>query len=153
MKLVETLTSYLTPDLIKKASEYLTESEHATVKGFNAAIPSILGAIIHDSSNKSTMDQIWDLVTQMDNESFDLENLENLFEGKYENRLENRFGSILLEVLFGQRFQAVNQELSNYAEFKSENSASKLLNLTAPLVLAYLKKRFKLQYPLHFFQF
>lgn len=141
MKLVETLTSYLTPDLIKKVSEYLTESEHATVKGFNAAIPSILGAIIHNSSNKSTMDQIWDLVTQMDNESFDIENLENLFEGKFENRLENRFGSRLLEVLFGQRFQAVIQELSSYAEFKNESSASKLLNLAAPLVLGYLKKK------------
>lgn len=98
MNLIESLKAHLTPNLITGVSEYLGESELAVKKGFDAAIPTILGGILHASSNKSTMDQIWDLINQMDNEPSSLENL-------FELNASESFGNSLLEILTGQKIK------------------------------------------------
>ncbi|MBK9642440.1 MAG: OmpA family protein [Saprospiraceae bacterium] len=134
MNLIESLKAHLTPNLITGVSEYLGESELAVKKGFDAAIPTILGGILHASSNKSTMDQIWDLINQMDNEPSSLENL-------FELNASESFGNSLLEILTGQKNQAVTAALASFADFKSEASSAKILTLVASFVLNYLKKK------------
>ena len=81
MNLIDLVKGQLTPELMNAASGFLGESSQATTKGFDAAIPSILGGILNNSKNTGVMSQIWDLINSKDNDPGLLNNLGGLFSG------------------------------------------------------------------------
>ena len=141
MNLIDLVKGQLTPELMNAASGFLGESSQATTKGFDAAIPSILGGILNNSKNTGVMSQIWDLINSKDNDPGLLNNLGGLFSGSSAASSNTGIGSTLLNLLFGGNNSSILGALTSFAGFKNSGSAGKLLSLASPFILGWLKKK------------
>ena len=70
--LLKSLSSYVTPDLISKASSMLGESESGISKGMTSAIPSLLGGLVSKADNSDVLGGLMNLVNQ---KGFDAESV------------------------------------------------------------------------------
>jgi ElaB/YqjD/DUF883 family membrane-anchored ribosome-binding protein len=137
--LLESMSSYITPDLISKASSMLGESENGISQGMTAAIPSLLGGLIGKADSSDFMDGIMNMVNQ---KGFDadsvLSDLPSLLSGKGNKSVMDSGGN-MLQMLFGDNQSDIFDALANSAGIKS-SSAKALMGMAAPLVLGYIKK-------------
>ncbi|HRI01760.1 MAG TPA: OmpA family protein [Saprospiraceae bacterium] len=141
MNVIDLLKGHLTPELVGKAAGFLGESNQATSKGFDAAIPAILGGILNQSGNSSSMGKIWDLLNHKDNDPGLLNNLGGLFSGTSALSSSNGIGSTLLNLVLGNNQSGILSAISSLVGFNNSGSAGKLLGMAAPLIMGFLKKK------------
>ena len=133
--LLDSLRSYITPDLISQASKVLGESENGISKAINSIFCSILGGIISKEQDKDSMNSIVDLISASSaNSSEILHSLEGILPHDISDN-----GSNFLTVLFGNKLGGVTDLIANQSGLKSY-SVNSLFGLLSPLVLSFFKK-------------
>ena len=137
--LLKSLSNYVTPDLISKASTLLGESEKGVSQGMSAAIPSLLSGLAGSADKSDIMNSVMGLVNQ---KGFDadsvMSNLSSLLTDQAPKSVMDS-GNSLMQMLFGSKQTGLMDMLANSAGIKS-SSASKLMGMAAPMVLGYVKK-------------
>ncbi|MGA7242469.1 MAG: DUF937 domain-containing protein, partial [Terracidiphilus sp.] len=61
--LLETINSYLTPDVISKASEFVGENPANTAKAMSGIVPTLLSSVAHLSSQPGGATQLEGLLS------------------------------------------------------------------------------------------
>ncbi len=138
--LLDSIKSYLTPELIGQAASALGESESGVSKAIGGLAPTILAGILNKKDDANAMGSIFSLLSDKRNESFlgDLGGLiggGNLAQGDPKDIAGGLMGS-----LFGGKVPAILSALSSFAGIKS-SSTSSLLGMVGPLVMGVLGKK------------
>ncbi len=140
LNLIDLMKGYLTPDVISKASSFLSESEKDTNKAINTAIPSVLGGLLNKTSTEEGASAIWNLLTDGKHDGGILNNVLNIFNGGEATDSIMRSGASGLSSIFGEDKVGI---LSNFISNESglqTGSANKLLKLVTPLLLGLIGK-------------
>jgi OmpA-OmpF porin, OOP family len=137
MSLIDSLKSFVTPELISQAAGMLGESETSTAKGMGAAVPAILSGLLQKGSNTSGAGEILDLIKGGGHDGGILSNLGGLFGGD-SNMLSA--GSGILGSIFGDKIGSIASVISSVTGMGSGSSSS-LLSMAAPLVMGVLGKK------------
>lgn len=132
-KLLESISEYVTPDLVSKAGDLLGESQTGIAKTISAAIPTILGGLINKTGDSNAMGMIMNLISQSGGGSI-LSNLPSLLSGG-----EGDKSSSFLNLLFGSKVASITDFLSNVGGVKS-SSVTALLGMIAPMILGHFAK-------------
>lgn len=137
--LLDTLGTYLTPDIIGKASSMLGESSGDTQKAMSGILPTLLGGVTNMSSTEGGASKLMGMLQSGGFDGSILNNLGGLLSGGTQTQNLLGTGQQLLGGLLGDKTSAVTSAISNFSGIKS-SSASSLLALGAPLVMSLLGK-------------
>jgi OOP family OmpA-OmpF porin len=137
--ILDGVTGLFTPDVVHKAASVLGESDAAISKGVGAAIPALLGGVASRADDPGFASSLFELVKSPLNDGGVLKDVGSLFGASGSSPMMS-LGNKLLGTLFGGGTSNVSSNLAGYAGVKS-SSAMTLLNVAAPLVLAFLGKR------------
>jgi outer membrane protein OmpA-like peptidoglycan-associated protein len=137
--LLESLSAYITPNVISNASSLLGESPGNTQKALTGILPTLLAGA---SSLGSSTGGASRLMTMLQSGGFDgsiLNNLPALLSNKTQTESLVGSGKELLGTLLGDKGPAVANAVANYSSI-TPSSASSLLALGAPMVMSMLGK-------------
>jgi outer membrane protein OmpA-like peptidoglycan-associated protein len=137
--LLDGLTGLITPGVVSKAASMLGEPDTAVGKGLAATLPALLGGVATRADDADFAASLFDLVRSPSNDDGVLGNVASLF-GANGGSPMKRLGGQLLGLLFGGNTSRFTNALSQYAGVKP-STALTLLNVGAPIVLAFLGKR------------
>jgi len=140
--LLADLSGLLTPDLIGKAASMLGDSEPAVSKGMSAVFPVLLGSLANRSSDSAFASTLFNLVRDPANDGSLLGNVAGLLSPGAASSPMMALGGKLLSTLFGNNLGSLGGSLAGYSGVKP-SSASSMLSVGAPLVLAMLGKAVK----------
>jgi hypothetical protein len=135
MNLTDTIRGALPSDASNKAATALGESEAATHRGLQAAVPTILAGLAQRASTPDGASTVHDLLK----ESATSGSVEKITGGGDTREVEDR-GRSLIGKIFGDRSGSAGDALAKSSGVKSE-SASRILSLAAPLVMGVLGKQ------------
>ncbi len=140
--LLDSIKSYVTPELLGQAASALGESESGVSKAIGGLAPTILAGILNKKDDANAMGNIFSLLSDKRNDSFlgDLGGLiggGNLAQGDPKDIAGGLMGS-----LFGGKVPAILSALSSFSGIKS-SSTSSLLGMVGPLVMGVLGKKIK----------
>src|SRR5262245_51412465 len=139
--ILDTLRSLVTPDLLAQASSAFGESQGNVSRGLGAAFPAILAALLSKSNDTGAMRQIMELLADPSIDANLLRNPGGLIgAGGLAKSPIVDLGARCLSALFGPQMGSVASSLATEAGVKPQ-TASSLLSLAAPLVLAALGAR------------
>lgn len=140
--LLSSLTSLMTPDLLRTAAGGLGESGDAVSKGMSAVFPLLLGSVAQRSDDPSFMSTLFNLVTDAGKEESVLDKPTSLF-GQAAAALPMMvMGGKLLDVLFGNNTGKLAGNIGSYSGVKA-SSATSMLKFAAPLLLSLFSKTVK----------
>jgi OmpA-OmpF porin, OOP family len=139
MNLLENITSYLTPDLLNKASGFVGENATNTSKAMSVIIPTLLSKFAGLASTPSGANQLTDMLHVGGTDGSILNNLTGLFSGGTGTVSALSQGKEILGTLFGSSTGSLFSAISNFSGISS-NSATSLMALAAPLILGVLGK-------------
>ena len=138
--LVDLIKGYLTPDIVKKASTFVGESESATQKAVSGIVPALLAAMANQTS---TTDGAERLSRMLDTGKYDgsaLNNLGSLFSGGEATQKAITEGKNVLGSLLGGKTQGLTDQIASFAGVKA-GSAGSLLALILPLIMNLLGRQ------------
>jgi OmpA-OmpF porin, OOP family len=139
MNLLDSLKSYITPELVSSAASQLGESEGGIQKALGAALPTVLSAVMNKTQEGGPAAEGMFSLLQGAGTSGLLNNLGGLF-GAGANKASSETastGNNLLNTLFGDKLGGISSSLSSVAGVGS-SSASSLLSAGASLVAGFL---------------
>lgn len=134
--LIDAAKNLFTDELVKKASNYLNESESGVVKAIASILPVVLSGFVNKVANHEGADFVAQTAKQQ-NESGVLSNLESFF-GNDGGSLLNK-GAGLVNSLFGNKLDGITGLLSNFTGLKNA-SVSSLMSMAAPAIMGLLGK-------------
>jgi len=137
--LIGSLKALITPAVIAKASSVFGESEAAVIKGFDVALPTVLGALASKVDDCSFMSRLFDLIKEPEADGSFLRDVANLIGHGAPNLPAINVGSRFLSLLFGGNTLSLGNALSSVAGVKPSTGSS-MLNIAGPLVLGLLGK-------------
>jgi outer membrane protein OmpA-like peptidoglycan-associated protein len=137
--LLDSLNGLITPDLAGKAASMLGESDSAIRKGMGGVFPVLLSGLASRAADSGFSSSLFDLVRSPANDGNVLNDVAGLLGAGGSSPMMS-LGGKLLSSLFGGNTANVASSLAGYSGVKS-STASTLLNIGAPLVLAILGKR------------
>jgi OmpA-OmpF porin, OOP family len=137
--LLDAVTGCLTPDVVHSASTLVGEQEASTRQTLNSAVPSVLSGLTNLVSSPNGANSLAGLIRD-GGFGAAADNPQSLFSGGAATNNMLSTGSQLLGTIFGGRGAAVGDLLAKSGGV-SPASATKLLSLTAPLVLGVLGKQ------------
>jgi OmpA-OmpF porin, OOP family len=138
--LLDSIKSYVTPEIVGQAAAALGESESGVGKAIGGLAPTILAGILNKSDDAGAMGSIFNLLSNKQNESF-LGNLGGLIGGGNLAQGDPKdIAGGLMGSLFGGKVPAILSALSSFAGIKS-SSTSSLLGMVGPLVMGVLGKK------------
>jgi OmpA-OmpF porin, OOP family len=137
--LMDAVKGYLTPDTVRSASSLVGESESATQKTLNGAVPSILSGLTNMVSSRDGISSLGGLVRDGGFGSA-VDNIGSLFSGGSTTSSMLGAGQQLLGKIFPGKTSSVSDLLARSSGV-SASSANSLLSLSAPLVMGVLGKR------------
>jgi hypothetical protein len=137
--LLDGLTGLITPDVVGNAASMLGESEAAIRKGVSGMFPAVLSNLASRSENPGFAALLFELMRSPANDGGVLVDISSLFSANGSLPMMN-LGRTLLGSLFGDGTANFANQLAGYAGIKN-STAKTLLNVAAPLVLAFLGKR------------
>ena len=138
--LVDLIKGYLTPDIVKKASTFVGESESATQKAVSGIVPALLAAMANQAS---TTDGAERLSRMLDTGKYDgsaLNNLGSLFSGGEATQKAITEGKNVLSSLLGGKTQGLTDQIASFAGVRAGSAAS-LLALIVPLIMNLLGRQ------------
>ena len=137
--LISSLKALITPAVIAKASSVFGESEAAVIKGFDVALPTVLGALASKADDRSFMSRLFDLIKEPEADGSFLRDVANLIGSGAASLPAINVGSRFLSLLFGGNTLSLGNALSSFAGVKPSTGSS-MLNIAGPLVLGLLGK-------------
>jgi len=140
INLVDLIKGYLTPDIVKKASTFVGESESATQKAVSGIVPALLAAMANQAS---TTDGAERLSRMLDTGKYDgsaLNNLGSLFSGGETTQKAITEGKNVLSSLFGGKTEGLTDQIAGFAGVRPGSAAS-LLALIVPLIMNLLGRQ------------
>ena len=137
--LISSLKALITPAVIAKASSVFGESEAAVIKGFDVALPTVLGALASKVDDRSFMSRLFDLIKEPEADGSFLRDVANLIGSGAASLPAINVGSRFLSLLLGGKTLSLGNALSSVAGVKPSTGSS-MLNIAGPLVLGLLGK-------------
>jgi OOP family OmpA-OmpF porin len=139
--LLESLGSYVTPDLVARVAGPLGESQDSLAKGLGVALPALFGSLADRAQEPGALAQLFGLLTDPANDGSVLRDpghLAALASGGSGglSDLASRF----LQTLFGSQLDSIAAAIADFAGLK-RSSVSSLLRLGAPLVMGLVGDR------------
>jgi outer membrane protein OmpA-like peptidoglycan-associated protein len=137
--LLDSIKSYVTPELLGQAAQLLGENEGGVSKAIGGLAPTLLAGLLNKTSDSNAMGSIFSTLSNFD--AGVLDNLGGLIGGG--NLAQNDPKDIsgqLLGSLFGSKVPAITNAISAFAGIKS-TSTSSLLGMVGPLVMGLLSKK------------
>ncbi|MBU6343283.1 MAG: DUF937 domain-containing protein, partial [Bacteroidetes bacterium] len=136
--LLDTLKSYISPELVAHAAETLGEEETGILKAIVGWGPTILAGFLSKTDDVDSMTSIHASLSNF-NPNF-LDNLGGLLNGGNlaQNDPKDAFGHLLGHIL-GPKVPAVSNIISAFSGLKSD-STSALLGMVGPLLMGILHK-------------
>lgn len=135
--LLEMIESYITPEVVQRASTFIGEDPTNTQKALGAAVPSILAGLINRFSSTSNGSQLLGILDdRSQNFTGMLSNPANFFTGSQTmmTRAQN-----ILRTIFGDRLNSVTNTIASDSGVRS-SSAESLLAFAAPLAMGAIAK-------------
>ena len=136
--LIEAVRSHFTPDIVRKASSLVGESESSTRGALSAAVPSVLSGLVNMVSSREGANSLSGLIRN-GGYGAAAEDVFSLFGGGDATTKMLSTGQQLLGKIFGSKSGAVSDVVAQTAGV-SPSAASKLMALAAPLTLGVLGK-------------
>src|SRR5689334_12128120 len=130
------IKTQVTPDMVQHLSSLLGESPANTQKAVDEVLPTLLASVMHLSSSEDGPTRLVNLINHRNYERL-LNNFSGLFDQGNTVKILIASGRDILSTLFAGRLSAVSALLAN-ANGVTNDSASNLLSLTAPLVVGTL---------------
>jgi outer membrane protein OmpA-like peptidoglycan-associated protein len=137
--LLDTIKSFLAPDIVRSASSVVGEPEGSTRQTLAGAVPSVLYGLTNMASSPNGETHLGNLLRDGGYNSV-ADNVRALFSGGAATSSMFNAGPQLLGTIFGGRGAAVADVVGQVGGVSSA-SATKLLSLVAPLILSVLAKR------------
>ena len=128
-------------DFSKLAGQFLGESQSSTQSAMTALLPAVLGGIAQKGSTPTGASSLMSMISGANLDVNSLGNIAGLFGGGgsgISDLLKAGTGS-LVPALFGDKSGALVNALSSGSGIKG-TSATNLLAMVVPLLLAFLKK-------------
>ena len=141
--LIDAVTSHFTPDVVRKASSLVGESESSTLRALTGAVPSVLHGIVNMASTGEGGSTLTNLIRDGDYGAA-AESVGSLFGGGKATNNMIGAGTQLLGKLFGNNTSSVTNEVAQAGGVKPA-SATKLMSLVAPLTLGVIGRRAAIQ--------
>lgn len=135
--LIDMAKSYLTNELVSKASGALGESEGGISKILSAAVPSLIGSIADKASTSDGAHAVAKMAAEQNNSGI-LGSLGNFFGSDSSNSMQSSGGSIISSLLGGQG-NMLTSLISNFAGTKS-GTVGTILSMVAPAILGMIGK-------------
>jgi OmpA-OmpF porin, OOP family len=141
--LIENISSYLTPDIINKASALIHESPASTSMAMSGIIPTLLGSITNMVSSPGGATQLAGLLTSGGHDGSMLTHLSSLFSPTSVPTLIHQ-GEGVLNTLFGSKIDSVTSSIANFSGI-GRSSAASLMAMAAPLVMSVIGRLWSTQ--------
>lgn len=137
--LLDSVKSYITPELVRQAASALGENEMGIGKAISGLAPTILAGLLGKTSDSGALSGIFNLISNT--QPGILDHLGDLIGGGNlaHNDPKDASGH-LLGSLFGPKVPAITNAVSSFAGVKS-SSTSSLLGMVGPMVMALLSKK------------
>jgi len=135
--LLDSARSLLTPDVVSKVSSLIGETPAKTQQALGVAIPSLAGVMCNEASTPGGASRVHSLITNTQLPGDLLSNAGSMFAGGAATEGLARTGSGLVSGLLGDRAGAVANLMASTTGIQF-SSASKLLNLVAPLLVGVM---------------
>jgi outer membrane protein OmpA-like peptidoglycan-associated protein len=128
-------------DFTRLAGQFLGESQGATQSALNSLLPTVLGGIAQKGATQQGAIGLMSLMSEAKLDASSLGNIAGLFgsDGSGVNALLKAGTNSLVPGLFGDKAGALVNALSSSSGIKTA-SATNLLAMIVPLVLAFVKK-------------
>jgi outer membrane protein OmpA-like peptidoglycan-associated protein len=128
-------------DFARLASQFLGESESTTMSAMGGLLPAVLGGIAQKGATPDGAASLLSLINGANLDTAALGNVAGLFGGggAGANALMKAGTASLVPALFGDKSSGLVSALASMSGVKS-SSATNLLAMIVPLVLAFLKK-------------
>jgi len=136
--LIDAVKNHFTPDVVRKASSLVGESESSTRGALNASVPTVLSGLVNMVSSRDGANSLSGLIHDGGYGAV-AENVFSLFSGGSATGNMLGAGQQLIGKIFGGNSSAVADTVAKSTGVSS-GSAAKLLSLSAPLVLGVLEK-------------
>lgn len=153
MNLLELANSYISDDVVEQVSKTLGETPQNTQTAIKGALPTVLGGLIHKSTEAGGPGGIMDMVAQVMipnraageviiPEGGVFSQLSNLFDAGNSTQMSGflSMGSGLVTSLFGEKAGGIANALAAHSGIK-QTSAASLMSLAGPVVLGVLGKQ------------
>ena len=137
INLLDSAMSLLTPDVVSRVSSLIGETPAKTQQALGVAIPSLAGVMCNEASTPGGASRVHSLITNTQLPGDLLSNVDSLFEGGAATDGLARTGSGLVSSILGDRAGAVANLMASATGIQY-SSASKLLNLVAPLLVGVI---------------
>ncbi len=136
--LIDSVTSYLTPDVMQKIGSLVGESPSTTQKAMEGIVPALLSKMADVSSSSDGANQLFNMVNQSPNGRL-LSNLSGELSGGSGTQKIISSGRGVLSGLFGGGLNASVESIGKFLGLRS-SSVTSLLSIAAPLILGVLAK-------------
>jgi OmpA-OmpF porin, OOP family len=137
--LIENISSYITPDIINKASAFLHESPSNTSMAMSGIIPTLLGGITNMASSPGGATQLAGMLGSAGQHEGLLNGLSSYFSGGSSTTGLIHQGEGLVSSLFGGRQDSVTSAISSFSGIGS-GSATSLMAMAAPIVMGAIAR-------------
>lgn len=137
--LLDSLSAYITPQLIGSAAQMLGENENGISKALGGLAPTLLAGLLEKSSDTAAMSTIYNTISNFD--AGVLDKLGNLLgSGNLAHNDPKDISGQLLGSIFGAKVPAITNAVAAFSGVK-QSSASALLGLAGPLLMGFLSKK------------
>ena len=140
MNLYTTSKSYITPNFLKLASEYVGEELNYVQQIVEGTLPVILLGLTHKLKTQEGGEELLSFLKEHTLSKVDLNNIDTIFEDMEVLKVYQQTGADSLLLLFGDRIN-VNISFDFSIAFPVEaSSAISLMNLASPILLGVIAK-------------
>lgn len=139
MNLFGNLKENFSPALRARAAQFVGESPEKTGKALDGLIPTVAGGLLKRASTETGLDQLHRTLQKPDFDKHLLDTLPTLLDSPERTGQLTAFGNGLVSQLLPDKKSSIATMVSSYAKVRN-SSATNLLGLTMPLVLATLRR-------------
>jgi outer membrane protein OmpA-like peptidoglycan-associated protein len=139
MNLFGNLKDTLPPALRAKLAQFVGESPEKTGKALDGLFPTVAGGLLKRASTETGLDQLFRTLQRTDFDKPLLDTLPTLLESPERTTQLISSGNGLVSQLLPDKKSSIATMISSYAKVRN-SSATSLLGLTMPLVLATLRR-------------
>jgi OOP family OmpA-OmpF porin len=136
--LVDTITGYLTPNVVRNASSIVGEPESSTFHAMRSTVPALLGGLLNFSSSHEGANTLAGMARDSGYGAA-VENPASLFAGGTSTSNVMSVGQSMTGTIFGNKASSVRDAIASSSGVKA-SSASTLMSLLAPLTLGTVWK-------------
>ena len=136
--LVDSVTSYLTPDVMQKISSLVGENPSTTQRAMEGIVPALLSKMADMSSSSDGANQLSNMINQSPNGRL-LGNLSGELSGGSATQKIMNSGRDILSGLFGGGLNTGVESIARFLGLRN-SSVTSLLSIAAPLILGVLGK-------------